>query len=280
MLLRVCRFLLIILLSLPLWAIAQADVQLINTDEVIRLSPQLKIFRETDNPLGLFDVKQKLDEFVWQSSNNPNYGFFDKGVWLHTTISNVTDSNKWVIDVAFTQLEKVDIYVLLGDEVLGHASHGTIRLNRKFRFPTLKLDMPFAQTIDLYVRIESQRSALVAPVDIQTYVHHERINFYDTLIWGLFYGGLIMLALYNLILYIGLRENCLLAYVGYIFSVLIWQFIWGGHLHLLMPGSISTWVSSHTDLIYVIIGIFSGLFTISFLDMAKSAPNSLVYIKI
>jgi two-component system sensor histidine kinase BarA len=277
---RICKFLLVVLMSVPLWAMAQGDVQLITTDEVIRLSPQLKVFRETGNPLGLFDVKQRLGEFVWQPGDNPNYGFSDKGVWLHTTISNVTDNKQWVIDVAFTQLEKVDIYVLLGDKLLGNASQGKIRSNPKYRFPTLKLDMPYAQTIDLYVRIESQRSALLAPVDIQTDANHEKINLYDNLIWGLFYGGLIMLALYNLILYVGLRDNSLLAYFGYICSVLIWQFVWGGHLHLLTPSSITIWASSHTDLIYVIIGIFSGLFTISFLEMSKSAPNSLIYIKV
>jgi two-component system sensor histidine kinase BarA len=258
---------------------AQGDVQLIATDEAIRLSSQLKVFRETNNPLGLFDVKQKLDEFVWQPGDNPNYGFSDKGVWLHTTISNVTENKQWVIDVAFTQLEKVDIYVLLGEEILDHVSHGNIRPSPEYRFPTLQIDMPYAQTIDLYVRIESLRSALVAPVDIQTHIRHQKINFYDNLIWGLFYGGLIMLALYNLILYIGLRQNSLLAYVGYIFSVLIWQFVWGGHLHLLMPSSITLWASSHTDLTYVMIGIFSGLFTISFLEMSKSNPNSLIFIK-
>lgn len=279
MLLRFYRLLLLTLILLPQLAIAQGDVQLIATNEVIRLSPQLKVFRETDNPLGLFDVKQKLDEFVWQPGDNPNYGFSDKGVWLHTTISNVTDNKQWVIDIAFTQLEKVDIYVLLNDEVLGHASQGKIRPNPKFRFPTLKLDMPYAETIDVYVRIESQRSALVAPVDIQTNARHEQINFYDNLVWGLFYGGLIMLALYNLILYIELKENSLLAYVGYISSVLLWQFVWGGHLHLLLPSPVTIWASTHTDLIYVIIGIFSGLFTISFLEIAKSAPNSLIYIK-
>ncbi|WP_226989102.1 7TMR-DISM family protein [Paraglaciecola arctica] len=268
------------MLSLPLWAVAQSDVQLITADEVIRLSPQLKVFRETDNALGLFDVKQRLDEFVWQVGDNPNYGFSDKGVWLHTTISNVTDNKQWVIDVAFTQLEKVDIYVLLGNEVLGHISDGKARPHPRFRFPTLTLDMPYAQTIDLYIRIESQQSALLAPVDIQTQIHHEQINFYDNLIWGLFYGGLIMLVFYNLILFIGLRENSLLAYVGYISSVLIWQFVWGGHLHLLMPSSITIWVSSHTDLIYVVIGICSGLFAISFLEMSRSAPTALVYIKI
>ena len=268
------------MLSLYQCVHAQSNVQLITTDEAIRLSPQLKVFQETGQSLDLFDIQQKLDEFVWQPGANPNYGIWDKGVWLHTTISNVTDNKRWVIDVAFSQLEKVDIYVVLGNEVLGHVRQGKTRPSSKYRFPTLKFDMPYAQTIDLFVRIESQQSVLLAPVDIQTNELHERINFYDTLIWGLFYGGLIMLALYNLILYIGLKENSLLAYVGYIFSVLIWQFVWGGHLHLLIPSSITMWISFHTDLIFVIIGVFSGLFTIYFLEMSKSAPNSLVYIKI
>jgi two-component system sensor histidine kinase BarA len=279
MLLFVCRFLLLVVLSLPILANAQGDVQLISTDDALRLSSQLKVYRETDNALGLFDVKQKLDEFVWQPGDNPNYGFSDKGVWLHTTISNVTENKQWVIDVAFTQLEKVDIYALLDDDLLGHVSHGKIRPHPEYRLPTLKLDMPYAQTIDLFIRIESKGSPLVAPVDIQTQIHHQQNNFYDNLIWGLFYGGLIMLALYNLILYLGLRQNSLLAYVGYIFSVLIWQFVWGGHLHLLMPSSVTIWVSSHTDLIYVISGIFSGLFTISFLEMSKSYPSSLIFVK-
>ena len=279
MFLRVCRFLLLTLIYLPLWAVAQGEIQLITTNEVIRLSPQFKVFRETGHPLGILDIKQKLGEFAWQSSDNPHYGFSDKGIWLHTTISNITENKQWVIDVAYTQLEKVDIFVLLGDEVLAKTSQGKTRYNPKYRFPTLKLDMPYAQTLDLYVRLEGQHSALIAPVDIQTNARHEQINFYDNLIWGLFYGGLIMLALYNLMLYLRLRDNSLLAYIGFISSTLIWQFVWGGHLHLLMPNSISAWASHHTDFISIIPGIFAGLFTISFLEMSKSAPNSLVYTK-
>jgi hypothetical protein len=53
---------LLVMLLLPSLAIAQGDLQLITTHEVIRLSPQLKVFRETNNPLGLFDVKEKLNE--------------------------------------------------------------------------------------------------------------------------------------------------------------------------------------------------------------------------
>ncbi|WP_299073615.1 hybrid sensor histidine kinase/response regulator [uncultured Paraglaciecola sp.] len=260
--------------------VAQGDVQLIATNEVFRLSPQLKVLRETDNQLDLFDVKQRQAEFVWHLSDNSNYGISNKGVWLHTTISNVTENKQWVIDVANAQLEKVDFYVLLDDEVLAHASQGRSRSSPTFRLPTLKLDLPYAQTIDLYVRIQNQRSSLIAPIDIQTSTHHQRIIFYDNLIWGLFYGGLIMLALYNLILYMEVRESSLLAYIGYICSVLIWQFVWGGHLHLLLPNAITTWIGSHPDLLYILIGVISSLFTISFLEVSKLTSNSLLYIKI
>ena len=73
MFLRVCRFSLLALIYLPLWAMAQGDVQLITTNEVIRLSPQFKVFREAGHPLGILDIKQKLAEFVWSAGDNPHY---------------------------------------------------------------------------------------------------------------------------------------------------------------------------------------------------------------
>jgi two-component system sensor histidine kinase BarA len=265
---------------MPTFAIAESTVQLISTDEVIRISPQLKVYREPDSQLGLFEVKGKLSEFIWQPGDNPNYGFSDKGVWLHTTISNVTDNSEWVIDVAYTQLEKVDMYVLLDNQVVAQTNQGKFRTNPSYRFPTLKLDLAYAQTFDLFVRIEGQQSALISPIDISTRTQHEKINFFDNLIWGLFYGGLIMLALYNLTLYVSFKENSLIAYAGYILSVIVWQFVWGGHLHLLMSSNMTTWMGAHTDLIYVFLGVFSGLFTISFLEMSRTATLSLLYIRV
>jgi two-component system sensor histidine kinase BarA len=92
MFLRVCRFSLLALIYLPLWVMARGNVQLITTNEVIRLSPQFKVFREAGHPLGILDIKQKLGEFVWPAGDNPHYGFYDKGIWLHTTISNITEN--------------------------------------------------------------------------------------------------------------------------------------------------------------------------------------------
>lgn len=270
----ISRLIFILLLVSSSMAFAQSAVQLIETGSTLRLSAQLKVFYEEDEQLSLQQVSQQIDKFVWQSGDNPNYGFSDKGAWLYTTISNVTDVQKWVIDIAFSQLEKVDMYLLLDGKVIAQTQQGKARFAQHYRLPTLKTELPYAQTLDLFIRIQSKHSSLVAPVDIQTHDRHEKINFYDNLLWGLFYGGLLILAIYNLILFIGIRENSLLAYVGYIAAVLIWQFVWSGHSHLIMPEAFSRWENEHTDIIFVIIGVFSGLFTCIFLDIKITAPKS------
>ncbi|NCT47369.1 MAG: hybrid sensor histidine kinase/response regulator, partial [Paraglaciecola sp.] len=270
----VLRTLLCLCLCLPSFLYAQSTVQLIETDGIARLSPQLKMLVEPDRQLSVQEAQGLLDQFVWQKGENPNYGFTEQGVWLYTTLSNVTENEKWVVDIAFSQLDHADFYVLLDDEIIAQSLQGKSRFSQEYRLPTVKFVLPYAQTVDLLIRIQSSHSSLVAPVDIQTHSYHERTNFFDTLIWGLFYGGLLILALYNLIIYLGMREPSVIAYVGYILAVILWQFVWSGHSQLIMSAATSMWINQHTDLIFVIIGIFSGVFTYVFLDIANTAPRS------
>ena len=266
-------------MSVPV-AHAQSDIQLISTESPIRLTPQLKVFRETREPLSLFQVVNRKDAFTWQAAGNPNYGFTNKGVWLHASMLNVTDKNDWVIDVAFSQLEKVDFYVLSGDRILAQSNQGKMGTTSQYRLPTLKVTLPYAQSVDLFIRIENSQSSLLAPIDIQTADSHDSINFYDNLLWGLFYGGLIMLGAYNLLLYSGFKDKSLLAYMGYICSVLIWQFVWGGHLNLLASPNIAIWIGQHVDLIFIGIGLSSGIFACTLLNAKHTAPKNLKAIQL
>lgn len=274
------RLVISLLLMFTYLAYGQSNVQLISTDTTERLSGQLRVFYEPEQQMSVQDVGKIINQFEWQSGSNPNYGFSEHGVWLYTTISNVTDVDSWVIDVAFSQLDKVDIYLLLNGDVIAQTKQGKKRYNQNYRLPTIKVKLPYAQTIDLFVRVENNEASLIAPIDIQTQDRHERLGFYDTLIWGLFYGALLFLAVYNLLLYFGLGEKSLLSYVGYIIAVIIWQFVWSGHSQILMPEVFSRWESDHTELIFVVIGIFSGVFTCVFLDIQSTAPKTYKFIRI
>lgn len=258
---------------------AQNTIQLINSEEVVRLSKNLKILHETNQPFSIQQVLAKRDEFVWEATSNPNYGFSETGLWLHTSFSNVTDTRDWVIDIGFTQLDKVDFYLVINDQVVQQSKQGKTRRNQNYRFPTLDAELPYATTIELFIRLENQSGSIIAPVDIQSSQKHTRISFFDNILWGLFYGGLLILGLYNSVLFFANREKSLLAYIGYISTVLLWQFVWGGHLQVLFPLGLTIWLSQHMDLIFVIIGIGSGIFTYTFLDSGQTAPKSTPAIK-
>jgi two-component system sensor histidine kinase BarA len=259
---------------------AESLVQLISQDQVVNLSPQVKILHETDGKLSITQANERLSQFTDHNSSNPNYGFSAQGLWLYTTLSNATRTQDWVLEVGFAQLNNVDMYFLHKGQVVAASYQGKEGDSQHFRLPTMKIHLPYAQTTALFVRLTSERNSLIAPLKIQSLKKHEKNNLYDNLLWGLFYGSLLSLAIYNLVLFVGIKENSLLAYVGYICTVLLWQFVWGGHMYLLFAPEIANWFNLHTDIIFVLLGIGSGIFTYVFLDASVTAPKTLPFIKL
>lgn len=253
---------------------AQSILQLIDNNEVVRLTPHLRMLHEDQQELSIEQVMDIESQFTWHLGDNPNYGLSDSGLWLKASFSNLTDRKNWVVDINFAQLDKVDMYLVKDRQVLAESHHGRTRLQHHYRQPTLSTEVPYATKIDLYIRLESKSKSLIAPIDIQSAEVHTKQALYDSLLWGLFYGSLLILAIYNLFLYFGFKEKSLLAYVGFITTVIAWQFVWGGHLLVLLPSGPSLWLSEHSDLMFVLIGISSGIFTYTFLDVPQTAPKA------
>ncbi|MEP2652053.1 MAG: 7TM diverse intracellular signaling domain-containing protein [Paraglaciecola sp.] len=265
---------------LPNSVYALSDVQLISTDEVIQLSSKLKVLREADTQLSLHDVKEQKSQFIWHPDHKQNYGFSHSGVWLYTRLNNVTDVSDWVIDLGYAQIDKVDIYVISDDKLIAQTNQGKLRANATYRFPTLHVSLPYAQPVEVFIRLESQHSSLIAPIDLQTADKHADALLFDNLFWGVFYGGLLMLAFYNLMLFLWIKDSSLFAFIGYTIAIVVWQFVWGGHVHQVVSPTISIWICAHTDLIFVLLGVGSGIFTLNFLESRQKALYSYLLIRV
>ena len=255
-------------------AIAQPTVQLFEEGQVTDLSKSFDYYFEPSGQLTISDVIKRRSDFMWYTEDNPNFGFNSEGLWLATKISNVSNTTDWVFSVNFSQLDKIDFYLVEGNNVILQSHQGKAQLEQHFRNPTIRANLPIATPLELYIRVESKSSSLIVPLRVQPEPSHSVDTQIDNLLWGLFYGGLIILAIYNLVLYIGVKEPSLLAYVGYICTVLLWQFVWGGHVQVVSEGSLHPWLVGHTELIFVLIGISSGLFTVYFLETRKHAPTA------
>jgi two-component system sensor histidine kinase BarA len=269
-----CKLLLLCLLLTSPLGYAQSHLQLIDNNEVILLTPHLKIYLEDQQELSIEQVTLMENQFTWHLGNNPNYGMHANGLWLHANFSNLTDRKKWVVNLNFTQLAKVDMYLFDKEQLIAQSHQEKFSTYRDYRRPTLEADLPYATKLDLFIRLQSHDTGLVAPIFIQSAQVHTRQNLYDNLLWGLFYGGLLLLAIYNFGLYFSFKEKSQLSYVGYVISLVIWQLVWGSHLQVLFPVFPVLWLSMHTDLIFVFLGISSGIFTYTFLEVPKTAPKA------
>ncbi|BFT28917.1 hypothetical protein D210916BOD24_00930 [Alteromonas sp. D210916BOD_24] len=258
---------------------AQHIEQLFDEKRTLVLSDSLYYLFETDYQLTISDVSRRRNDFLMHPHDNPNFGFRDNGMWLLTSVANISNETDWVFTINFSQLDTVDFYLVQEGEVIAQSHQGKAQNEQRFRIPTLQVELPMGTPVDLYIRIESHSSSLIAPLKIQAAPVHSSYYQLDSLLWGLFYGGLLILAIYNLSLFFGVREKSLLAYVGYILAVILWQVIWGGHTHLIFTQGMPSWLVGHSELIFVIIGISSGLFTLTFLETQEHAPTSHPIIK-
>lgn len=263
----------LLLLVLPaLWlpASAQTTIQLFDEDAEVELSGNFAFYAEPDGPLTISEILNRRREFQWYTEDNPNFGFRENALWLTNKISNVSSLRRWVFTINFSQLDKVDFYLVSNGEVILQSHQGKLQAEQSYRIPTLRADLPIATPLELYIRVQSHSSSLIVPLTVSPEPMHSQVAQIDSIMWGLFYGGLIILAVYNLVLFFGVREPSLIAYVGYIIAVIFWQFMWGGHIQI-FSGETPTWLAGHTELFFVAIGISSGIFTLLFLDSRRHA---------
>ena len=273
------RFAIMWLMFISAFSYAQSTLQLIDSNEIVRLSKHFQILKESNDKLTIDEVRQAKGQFYRDSNLNPNYGYSDNGIWLNVNFSNVTDTKNWVIDLGYAQTDVTDFYLFSGDELLAMSKQGRLSEHQDYRFPTLEAELPFATTLELFVRVESSATSIIAPIDIQSKRQHTRAKFFDNIIWGFFYGSLIILALVNLIQYPSNREKSLLAYSVFVFSVVIWHLGWGGHVHMLFPAQFSHWVANHVSLLFIAIAFSGGIFSAFFLNVRENAPKSTVFIE-
>ncbi|WP_088329600.1 hybrid sensor histidine kinase/response regulator [Lacimicrobium sp. SS2-24] len=258
---------------------AQVSLQLIDSDKVQSLKGQYRVLYDDKGTLDINEVMSRLSEFSWPDSQNPNFGFGDEAIWLHTSFSNVSQASQWVIDLSYAQNDRVDFYLMDDGVLLAHSTQGKEH-SQAYRFPTLETRLPFATRLDLFIRIQSTGEVRVAPLELMSKSAHDRFLALDNLLWGAFYGALLILLLYNLTLFVSLKDASLLVYGAYIISVLLWQFVWGGHLQQFTQSPVTPWLNQHVDLLFILVALCAGLFTLVFLNAPKTAPRTskLIYI--
>jgi PAS domain S-box-containing protein len=214
---------------------AQETVILADKQDEYPLGLHLEILEDIEGRWTIDDVisPEIARQFVPSRSEVPNFGFTDSVYWIRFRIRNTANlTRQWYLVLGYPNVHYLDFYHPLPDRSgLKHIRTGTLLpfdtrdvKDRLFVF-TLSLPADIEQTI--YLRFES-KATMVLSLTIQSGDRLKHNGFTDRLWLGCFYGVLFIMAGYNLFLFLALRERSYLYYVLTLFSVIIYEFSFGG----------------------------------------------------
>jgi diguanylate cyclase (GGDEF)-like protein len=140
-----------------------------------------------------------------------------------------------------------------------------------FLHPTFMLPLNIDTSRPLVIRVVTPYS-LQFRATLQTVAAFRQNSFTIVLIGGFFAGVLVAMILYNLVLYLFVRDRHYLYYIIYVFFLLIWQVTLLGIFRYFW-GPLGDWMISHIVVLATAMMFFAILFAIVFLNTATTAPR-------
>ena len=210
----------------------------------IPLGLYLSCLEDKNNQWTIHDVRKSLFDKKWKKNKRKslNLGYTESTFWIRFHIKNPSSKTvQRLLELSYPLLDSIDIYtsenkfkvIKAGDTLPFNIRQIN---NRKFLF---LISLPANKTIKFYIRIKTE-GAYRIPMSIWTIKEFNKNENDSQIIWGVYYGILIVMVLYNLFLFISLRDIVYFFYVVYIFCFILIQisyngfgfaYFWQNHTH-------------------------------------------------
>ncbi|MCZ8356073.1 MAG: sensor histidine kinase [Cyclobacteriaceae bacterium] len=192
--------------------------------EKLRLDNHIQFFIDKSSALSFEDVSNSPHLFQSTQSRGLVFGYEKKPIWLKVILKNNTiDVKNWVLNIPAPFLEFVDFYQQHNTgwkEVKTgyYLPHNT--RPRKYSGFALPIIFNEAGESTVYIKI-SGTSPKTFPVWVEKENTFDLSVKVDDIGYGLFFGILCSMFLYNLVIYFSLRLKTYLIYIGTLFCTIL-----------------------------------------------------------
>jgi len=197
------------------------------------LGTRLDILEDAGGVLTIEDVTSPpaSEKFQRSNQNVPGFGLTTSAYWVRFQVDNRRErTERWLLEVGYPPLDDVRLFVprLSGGYDVrrtgDHLPFGTRDI--AYRNYLFELDeAPGVETYYLRVRTSGSVTLPLRAWSPNAFLEHLTAN--EPLIW-IFYGLMLVMAAYNLFLFLSIREGAYLYYVFYIVCYVGFQFSLNG----------------------------------------------------
>ncbi|MDX1696001.1 MAG: 7TM diverse intracellular signaling domain-containing protein, partial [Ketobacteraceae bacterium] len=214
----------------------------------------------------------------WQVSEQKNlsFGYTASAYWFRVRLHNPdTTEQKRLLEISYPVLDYINLYVVRHDKLIDTFEFGD-QVPFKDR-PVdhsnfvVPLDLPEETTTDIYIRVATG-SSMQIPLKLWSYEALLERDQNELIASGLYFGAMLIMALYNLMLFFVLRDRNFLFYVMYVISMAMLIFGIKGYSFKFLWPEASTWNDQSLVVSLAGIIIFAGAFTRSFLLVPQHRP--------
>lgn len=265
---KICTWLLFLFL-VSIHSTFANDTIIFNNEYTIQsIGNQIQILNDKSNQLSFDDIKSS-NQFKPSDENVPNLGITEETHWIKFTIKNELVNRRILLQLQYPIIDEIEFYspsenntyskIIAGELI--HFDHREID-NQNYLF---YLDIPKGGVYTYYMKLRSgEQIQLPLLIGAQKPIYEDLIQ--KDLVFGLYIGIILVMAIYNLFVYFTVRDKSYIYYVSYIVFVGLTQAVLQGYgFKYLWPNS--TWlVVQSTFLVPVLNGWTAIAFVKNFLN--------------
>lgn len=250
--------------------------------ERLPLGHSIDVFEDVRGTADIADITSVAlaDSFRRHDRDVLNAGYSRSVFWLRLDLDyrpqESQDPTHWLLELAYPPLDRLDLYLpgADGKYQLAQRTGDTLPFaSRPISLTNYLFDLKLApgKPLRVYLRLESQGS-IQAPLTLwspKAYMENLPGNVY---VLGIIYGVLLVMLVYNLFIFVSVRNTSYLYYILYIASFGLYQVsVNGAGIEYFWPNS-PWWANAATPFLIGSASLFGCQFARSFLHTREHSP--------
>ncbi len=219
-----------------------AEMLLLNdTADKVTLGKRVLYLEDPQHAYTIEQVQQATPALPWQRprASTPNFGFSKSAYWLSFTVLNQHPETDWRLQIDYPLLDDIALYVRayngeMQTFVAGDSRPFSQRLIRD-RMPTFPVVLNHQMPYTFYLRISS-RDTVIAPLNLFTVPLHEKHLRDENVLFGMYFGAITIILIYNLMMGVMLRDRGHFIYCTLITSYVVMEMSLNGTGNLYLWG--------------------------------------------
>lgn len=207
------------------------------------LEEHVRIYEDKTGRLTFADIAA-LPQTAWRlhGKKSVNFGFTSSAWWFRVNLNDQGPAGvRWLLKVAYPHLDVIEVYqadaksgaveTRIGGDLFPFSARYIP--HRHFLFP---LQVAPGGGSEIYFRVQSE-SAFNVPMTVVSEAEQTRQTIQEQFAFGIYYGIILVMILYNLFLYISARDRNYLLYVLFLLAVGFMNLSLNGFLPQYLTGS-------------------------------------------